>query len=42
METEKGRIRDTFYLTAAGGKLAASDRARVEEALAGLGRGRPS
>jgi [protein-PII] uridylyltransferase len=42
VETANGRIRDTFYLTAAGRKLDASDRARVEAALASLGRERPA
>ena len=39
VETRDGRIRDTFYLTAGGGKLSPSQRAGVESALAGLSDG---
>jgi [protein-PII] uridylyltransferase len=35
VETWAGRIRDTFYLTRGGRKLAADERSRVEEALRG-------
>jgi UTP:GlnB (protein PII) uridylyltransferase len=36
VETFGGRIRDTFFLTAAGGKLTPGDRRGVEQALGGL------
>jgi UTP:GlnB (protein PII) uridylyltransferase len=36
VETSEGRIRDTFFLTAGGGKLAPEGRRAVEGALATL------
>jgi len=36
VETDGGRIRDTFFLTAAGARLGAADRARVAAALGAL------
>jgi len=36
VETRGGRIRDTFYLTSEGRKLAPESRRSLEQALAGL------